>query len=172
MKFRFFIFFLVILFSDFKGQDKCESEFMDDTLTVPDLNKTLRGKSLETTLKNLSVVKIFQSNDPKDDMLYLRIMVTKNFYFDKVDILELQSGKKSYWVKPATKQHKITKTQGLFVVAVSKNYIITLKDNGMTGLVFAGAETRFTRKDANQIKKISRCFYEIIYRKKDNYHTL
>ena len=42
----------------------------------------------------------------------------------------------------------------------------TEKDEGITSIVFGGAETDFTKQDANQIKKISRCFYEANYRKK------
>lgn len=166
MKLKFILFAFILLSSAFKSQTSCEFEFLNDTLTLPEEGKVLEGTSLETTLKNLSVVKIFQSNNPKDDYLYLRIVVTKNFYFNKVDQLELKSGSKSYWVKPESKQHKISKTMGLFVVRVAKNYIVTLKEEGITSIVFGGAETDFTKQDAAQIKKISRCFYETIYRKK------
>jgi hypothetical protein len=166
MRFRFILFALLFLIQAFKSQSACEFEFLKDTLTIPEEGKILEGLSLETTLKNLSVIKIFQSNDQKDDHLYLRILVTKNFYFNKVDKLELRSGSKSYWVKPDSKQYKVSKTMGLFVVRVAKNYIVTLKEEGITSLVFSGAETDFTKTDAQQIKKISRCFYETIYRKK------
>lgn len=166
MKFKLIFICLVLLSLVFKAQTKCELQFVEDTLSIPEEGKTLQGLSLETTLKNLCVIKIFQSDDPKDDKLYLRMIVTKNFYFNKVDKLELKSGSKSYWVKPDSKQYKINKTLGLFVVRVEKNYIVTLKDDGLTSIAFAGAETDFTKQDANQIKKMARCFYETIYRKK------
>lgn len=166
MNFKLAFIYLLFCCLALKSQSKCEFQFLNDTLSIPEEGKTLEGLSLETTLKNFCVLKIFQSNDPKDDKLYLRLLVTKNFYFNKVDKLELKSGSKSYWVKPDSKQYKISKTLGLFVVRVEKNYIVTLKEEGITSFVFAGAETDFTKSDANQIKKISRCFYETIYGKK------
>ena len=157
-----FISLVLIVNTQGYGQSNCEFSFVNDTLTLPEKGTVLEGVSLETTLKNQSVVKIFKSND---DKLYIKFITTENFYFDKIDVLEIMSGSKTYPVKN-TKQYKINKTRGMFVIEVFKNYIVTLKDEGMTSIIFGGAETNFTRKDANQIKKISICFYETIYKKK------
>ena len=135
---------------------------MRDTMSVPESGKILQGEYIETTLKDFSVVRIFRTTD---DKYYLRFIVKKNFYFDKVDVLELRTGSKSYYVKN-TKQYKINKTTGLFVVEIFKNYISTLKEDGMTSLVFAKAETDFTRQDATQIKQMAKCFYAAINPKK------
>ena len=145
-----------------RAQSKCAFTFVEDTLSIPEKGIVMHGQSLETVLKNLSTVKLFKSND---DKLFIKFVVTENFYFDKVDVLEIRSGSKSYYAKGA-KQYKINKTRGMFVIEVFKNYIVTLKDDGITSLVFNAAESDFTKQDASQIRKISICFYETIYGKK------
>lgn len=154
--------FILLSLINCHAQSKCEFSFMEDTLTIPEKGIVLNGVSLETVLKNQSIVKLFKSSD---DKLYIKFIVTENFYFDKVDVLEIRSGSKSYYAK-GTKQYKINKTKGMFVIEVFKNYIVTLKDDGITSLVFNAAESDFTRQDASQIRKISICFYETIYGKK------
>ncbi|MBL7932950.1 MAG: hypothetical protein JNL60_13665 [Bacteroidia bacterium] len=150
--------FFVLLGVKVHGQIDCNSAFIQDTMSLPDGSKVLEGKFVITTLKDFSTVTLFRTNQ---DKFYLRFVVKKNFYFDKVDVLEIRSGSKSYYVKN-TRQYKIDKTTGLFVVEIFSNYISTLKDEGITSLYFANAETDFTKKDALQIKQISNCFYELI----------
>jgi hypothetical protein len=87
------------------------------------------------------------------------MIVTKNFYFGKTGVLEILSGSKSYYAKETT-QFKVSKTSGLYIVEVFPNYLSTLSDHGITGLIFSEAETDFTRQDAQQIKAIASAFYE------------
>jgi hypothetical protein len=89
----------------------------------------------------------------------LRMIVTKNFYFDKVDVLEIQSGSKSYYAKN-TKQFKVSKNSGLLLIEVYRNYINTIKENGITGIVFGGTETKFSNRDAAQIKNLAAILYK------------
>lgn len=133
--------------------------FVHDTMTFPKEAKLLEGDYLETTLKNFSVVRILRTEQGK---FYLRFIITKNFYFDKVGDLEIKSGNKSYYEKDA-KQYKVSKTSGLYALEIYKNYLITLKEDGITSLVFNNATTEFTRQDAAQIKKMARCFYETYF---------
>lgn len=157
------IFFYLLFFTlACKGQVVCEFAFTPDTMSIPGSGKVLEGEYIETTLKDFSTVKLFKTTD---DKYYLKLVVKKNFYFDKIDVLEIRSGNKSYYAKD-TRQYKIDKTTGMFVLQVFKNYVSTLKDEGITSLYFAKAETDFTRQDANQIKKMSKCFYESISTKK------
>ena len=161
MKIKFILFYFIFLVSLYKGQINCDAAFVKDTMSVPESGKILEGEYIEVTLKDLSEVRIFRTTD---DKYYIRFIVKQNFYFNKVDILEIRSGSKSYYVKN-TKQYKINKTTGLFVVEVFKNYISTLKEEGMTSLYFAKAETDFTRQDAKHIKEISKCLYTAITHK-------
>lgn len=162
MRFRFTVFYFVLFVSVCKGQIVCESAFVKDTMSVPETGKVLEGEYIETTLKDFSAVRIFRT---EDDKYFLKFVVKQNFYFNKVDVLEMRSGTKSYYVKN-TKQYKINKTTGLFVVEVFKNYISTLKEGGMTSIYFAKTETDFTKRDASQIKEMATCFYDVIKQKK------
>jgi hypothetical protein len=139
-------------------QNACEPGFARDTMSLPEGGKTLDGEYLETTLKNGSMVRLFKTDD---NHYYLRMYVTKNFYFDKVGDLEIRSGTKSYYARQ-TKQHKIDKHTGMFIIEIMKNYISTLKDGGITSIVFSDSETDFTKQDTKQIKVISQCFYDAI----------
>jgi hypothetical protein len=131
-------------------------------MSLPESGKVLEGSYMETPLKDFSVVRLFRTTDEK---FYLRMIVKKNFYFNKVGVLEIRSGTKSIYYKN-NKQYKVNKTTGMFVTEVQKNYLSTLKDEGITSLYFAEAETDFTRQDAGQIKKMAKCFYEDVNIKK------
>ncbi|WP_317898191.1 hypothetical protein [Aurantibacillus circumpalustris] len=164
MMLRFITFCFLTITSIAYGQINCETAFVTDTMSVPETEKILQGQYLEIQLKDFSMVRIFRTND---DKYFLRFIVKQNFYFDKVDVLEIRSGSKSYYVKN-TKQFKIDKTSGLFVVEVFKNYISTLKEAGITSLYFAKSVTDFTRQDASRVKQISKCLYDFITEKNKN----
>ena len=157
MKLRLAVLFLaVVSLSQLRAQESCESLFFTDTLTNPVDHKLVEGLSAETTLKNLSVIRAVKTSDNR---YFLRMIVTRNFYFDKVATLEIRSGKRSYYAKD-TRQFKINKTTGLFVIEIYKNYLAQLKDDGITSIVFGEAETDFTRQDASNLRKMFKCFYE------------
>jgi hypothetical protein len=136
-----------------QAQDVCA--FIPDTMSVPGQGTILQGDYIETTLKNQSEVRFFRA---KGNKLYLRMIVTENFYFDKVDMLEIRSETKSFYAKN-TRQHKVSKTKGLYIVEIFPNYLSTLKEYGITGIAFGQAETRFTRQDARQVKAIASCLH-------------
>ncbi len=156
MKTLLFAFSFFVLAGTSVAQENCGQLLIPDTLTLPGTGKVLSGESAETTFKNLSSVKLFKSGDGK---IYLRMVVTENFYFNKTDVLEIKSGTKSYYAKNTT-QHKISKSRGLFVIEIYKNYVYTLRDGGITGIAFGGAETDFTKQDEVQVKKIAACLYD------------
>jgi len=159
-----FLILLLLGASLLRSQEQsCENSFKNDTLTILSEGKLLEAEMLQTTLKNQSIIQMYAVDRKR---YYIRIYVTENFYFNKVDILTIESGKWTYPVKNC-KQHKISKTMGMYVFEVQKNYLATLRDEGITGLVFAGAETDFTRNDGQQIRKMCRCFYETMFGKKE-----
>jgi hypothetical protein len=144
------------------AREGCDLQFISDTMTYTGEKKVLQGEYAEVTLKNQTVVRLFKSNDGK---IYLRLTVTENFYFDKVAMLEIRSGTKSLYAKN-TRQHKISKTRGLFIIEVFSNYLDTLKDYGITGIAFGQAETDFTKQDARQVKMLAACMLDQITPKK------
>lgn len=161
MKTLFIVFAFLGLVQGNIAQEKCELTMSPDTMTLPGSQAPMQGESLETIFKNLAHVKLFKAADGK---LFLRLIVTENFYFNKTDVLEIKSGSKSFYARNA-KQHKLNKSQGMFVFEIYKNYVYTLRDDGITGIVFAGAETDYTKQDAMQVKKIAACLYESLPKK-------
>jgi hypothetical protein len=149
------IFLLAATAGVLAAQDPCPA-LTGDTMSVPGKRIVLEGEYIETTLRNLSEVRFFRTRDKK---LYLRLIVTENFYFGKVDVLEIRSDTKSYYAKNTT-QHKVSKTKGLYIVEIFPNYLTTLKDHGITGLAFGQAKSRFTRRDARQVKVIAGCMHQ------------
>lgn len=159
MKQLFTVLFLLFFLAGF-AQSDCA--FIKDTVRIPKDNKVIDTEYLQTTLKNKSVVQLIKAPAGK---FYLKIIVTENLYFDKVDMLEIISGSKSIFYKD-TKHYQNDKHSGYYVVEVGKNYVSTLKDNGITSIVFGKVETSFGKSDCNQVKQISKCFYESISPKK------
>ena len=126
-----------------------------DTMTMPGDHKAMNGEYLEAQMKNGSTVRFFKT---ENERLFIRLVVTKNFYFNQVSTLEIQSGSKSYYIKNA-KQYKLDKGHGLFVAEIYRNYLITLKEFGITAIDFGGVVTDFTRHDASAVKQIAKCVY-------------
>lgn len=139
-----------------------DCSFKSDTIFIPKDKKTLQSEILETTLRNGSVVQLIKAPNGK---LYMKLIVTENLYFDKIDQLEVKSGSKSFYVKDA-KHYQYDKHKGYYIFEIYKNYVVTLKDDGLTGLLFGKAETEFTRSDSNLIKKSATCFYASLTEKK------
>jgi glutamate racemase len=95
----------------------------------------------------------------------MKMIVTENLYFNKVDMLEVRSGNKSFYAKD-TKQFEYGNHTGYYIIEIFKNYIATLKEEGITSIVFSNSETKFTKQDRTQIMQIAKCFYESVAGKK------
>ena len=162
MKSRFISFLFLLLSLAGRSQEGCEAGFKPYTLFLPAEKKSVAGEYLQVTLKNNSVVRLYKTANKK---YYLKLVVTENLYFDKTDKLEIQSGGMSY-SEPIITQYELDKSTGYYVFEIFKNYVSTLKDEGITAIVFGKAETSFSKKDANKISDIARCFYETIVPKK------
>ncbi len=162
MNFKHFIIALPLLlgFTTVKSQTECT--FKPDTVTIPKENKTINAHYLQTTFKNNSNFFLYKSDNNK---YYLKLIVTENLYFGKIDVLELKSSEKSYYAKD-TKQYQLDKNTGYYVIEIWKNYIGTLKDDGLTAIVFGKAETLYSKQDCSQVKQLAKCFYESIDIKK------
>jgi len=144
------------------GQAQSNCSFSNDTVYIPAEKKTLEGEYVQTILKNKSAVQFFKVQNGK---FYLKMIVTENLYFNKTDMLEVRSGNKSFYAKD-TKHFEYGNHTGYYIIEIYKNYIATLKDEGITSIVFSNAETKFTKQDRNQIMQIAKCFYESVAGKK------
>jgi hypothetical protein len=138
------------------SQSSGDFPILKDTIRVPKENKVYESQYVITTLKNGSTIQIIKSSNNK---FYMRIVTSENLYFDKKDVLEIQSGSKSFFAKETT-NYPLNKNTGFYTVEIFKNYVGTLKDDGITGLVFGEAKTTYSKQDCNQIKQMAKFFYE------------
>lgn len=148
--------FLLLCFGSLKSQIECA--FKPDTVYIPKENKVINAVCMQTLFKNKSNFYLFKTNTNK---YYLKLIVPENLYFGKIDVLELKSGTKSIHFKD-TKHYQLDKNTGYYVIEVYKNYIGTLKEDGLTAIQFGKAETIYTKQDCNQVKQLAKCFYESI----------
>jgi hypothetical protein len=157
MKVAFFIAFLCFTGFVF-SQNTCEMGFVSDSLYMPSENSYYMATGLVTPeLRNGTFVKLFLHRNK----YYLMIESKSNLYFDKSEMLEIKSGKKSMFQKDA-KQYQKNKYTAFFVLEVYKNYIATLKEEGITSYVFSNNEIALNKQDTKEIKKIADCFYRTI----------
>jgi hypothetical protein len=157
-----FWFILLPLFSlSLSKAQTCQLKYSQDTLFLPMTNKTVSAEFTEVKTKNNSQIQIFKYGGN----YYLRIIATVNLYFGKVDLLEIKSDKMSFFAKN-TKQYERDRDHGCYTIQIYKNYVATLKDNGITAIKFGAAETKYESKDTEAVKKMAKCFYEEINTKK------
>lgn len=144
----------------FRAQSSCN--LMPDTLFLEDTKTTISGLSYKAKLKSHGEFKLFKADNGK---LYLYFQVTENLYFDKRDNLEIESNGRSINFKNVLHQ-KFDKYTGLYVVEIWKNYVVTLKDEGLSSLTFGKATTKFYKSESKMVKQVADCFYQAINIKK------
>ena len=127
-----------------------------DTIRIPKENKVLNSQYLITTLKNGTTIQLIKSSNAK---FYLRIVTSENLYFGKTAMLEIISGSKSFFAKETT-NFQLNKNTGYYIIEIYKNYIGTLKEEGITKLDFDKAVTTYSKQDCNQVKQMAKHFYE------------
>ncbi len=161
---RYILLIIVTVFFGRIGysQKSADFTFLKDTVRIPKEGKALDSEYLITTLKNGSTLQLLKASNNK---FYLRICTSENIYFNKTDMLEIRSGSKSFYAKETT-NYQLGKNSGYFVIEVFKNYIATLKDDGITGFIFGKAETSYSKQDCNQVKQMAKFFYETHWPKK------
>jgi hypothetical protein len=74
------------------AQQPCALE--RDTMTLPFSHSVVEGEYTTTKLKKSGEVTFFRASGNK---MYLKFLMKENLYFDKVDVLEIRSGTKSYY---------------------------------------------------------------------------
>ncbi|MDO9001466.1 MAG: hypothetical protein Q7W45_16995 [Bacteroidota bacterium] len=158
------IIFFSLFFCGFNSfsQDASDYNIVKDTIHIPKENKTLDCEYLITTLKNSTTIQLIKASNNK---YYLRIVTSENLYFGKTDMLEVNSNSKSFFAKETT-NFELNKNTGYYIIEIYKNYIGTLKEDGITGYIFGKAVTKFSKQDCNQVKQMAKKFYEIYCAKK------
>ncbi len=158
MRFVIVSLFLIIRGVGLMGQNTCEMGFVTDTLYIETTSEFKPADALITpVLSNGSQLKLFKVAN----RYFLLIEQKENLYFDKVGDLEIVSGKKSM-LQRGVKQYQKNKFTSFFVFEVFKNYINTLKEDGVTEIIFSSKSSKFNKNDVKEIKKVAACFYQTI----------
>lgn len=93
---------------------------------------------------------------------YLKIIVKDNLGFGKSGSLLLYCNKKQIYVKKITLQ-PIDKNSAYFIIELIPNYAATLKENGLSSIIFCETtEFAIPKTDSEAIKKTAGCFYDLI----------
>ncbi len=129
-----------------------------DSCILPPLLAKQEVQMLETIIKNNYQIQ-FIKHAPTN---YLKIIVKDNLGFGNTSSLLLLSNKKQYYTK-LIKLEIIDKTSAFFLLELNSNYLVTLKENGLTNIIFNEKfEFVIPKTDSELIKKTANCFYEIV----------
>ena len=160
MKIKFFILFAFFSRFLFSQNPLCGS-LKTDSCMLP-LNKEKQEvQMLEVIIKNdyqIQFIKHYPIN-------YLKIIVKDNLGYGQTSSLLLLSNKKQYYTR-LIKLEVINKSSAYFLLELNSNYLITLKENGLTTIIFnEKVEFVIPKTDSELIKKHAACFFDIITKK-------
>lgn len=149
----YILFFLTLLGSELFSQN---CDVITDTLYFPSKQVSELAKALNCPLKNGGNIQFFNFNGK----FTLKLTLNEKLGFLDVGSLQIKSGTKSFFVKSTTLyNHK--QANAYFLVDVLINYIATLKDEGITSVVFNEKfEANLTSEDTKNIRRTAKCFYE------------
>ena len=135
----------------------CKDQLATDSLYKPNEKQSYSVSVMNTPLKNGGRVQFINNNGK----FALKITPNQKLGFSDVGSLQIKSGTKSIFFRSTTYyNHK--EASAFFLVDVLINYIATLKDDGLTSLVFNEKfETEFCSEDQKNIRRTAKCFYEL-----------
>lgn len=134
----------------------CNDQLVTDSLYKPTEKQSYLVSVLNCPLKNGGNIQ-FINNKGK---LLLKITPNQKLGFIDVGSLQLKSGSKSIFFKNTT-YHNYKEPGAYFLVDVLINYIATLRDDGLTSLVFNEKFEAVFADDQKNIRKTAKCFYEL-----------
>jgi hypothetical protein len=128
-----------------------------DTLYFPSKQVAELVKVINCPLKNGGNIQFFNDNGK----YILKLTLNEKFGFIDVGSLQIKSGTKSFFLKTATLyNHK--QLNAYFLADVLINYIGTLKEEGITSVVFNEKfEAKMATEDVKNIRRTAKCFYEL-----------
>ncbi len=135
----------------------CKDQLVTDSLYRPSEKQSVLVSVLNCPLKNGGNIQ-FINNKGK---LLLKITPNQKLGFVDVGSLQIRSaGNKSIFFKNTTYfNHK--EPTAYFVVDILINYVATLRDDGLTSLVFNEKFEAAFPDDQKAIRKTAKCFYEL-----------
>jgi hypothetical protein len=151
------IYILLFAFSGgFIFGQNCQEQIVPDSILKPGETHKVLANVLYVGLKNGGAVQFVSDNGK----YFLKITPREKLGFIETGSLELKSGSKSFFVKTA-KLNNPKDLGAYFITEIFLNYVATLKDNGLTGLVFNKFEVKFHKDDVKNIEQAAECFYKL-----------
>lgn len=161
MRFCVFICFVFISIKACYAQDKCHQNFVNDSCVLLASGKKEAVKLMEVKIKNNYQIQFIR----KDSYNYLKIIVKDNLGYGQTGSLLLYSNKKQYFTKSITLQI-IDKKSAYFLLELNPNYLTTLKDNGLTSIIFQEkVEFTIPKQDSEAVKQLANCFEQELQKK-------
>lgn len=138
-----------VTYSLAKSQTSCV--YKTDTLL---LNKKEVISYVECSIKKNYLFQFFTHNSKN----YMRIVVKDNLGFDKTSSLLFYCGKKQIYIK-SIKLQSIDRSSAFFMVELNPNYIATIKQLGISEMIFDETSSfSIPKSDSESIKKTLDCF--------------
>lgn len=138
------------------AQTKCNQSLTADSCALENPLKKELVELMQVKIKNNYQIQFIKQGQ----RTFLKIIVRDNLGYGKTGSLLLYSNKKQYFTKSITLQI-IDKTSAYFLVDLNSNYLTTLKDNGLTSIVFnQNVEFVIPKQDSELVKQLAACFFE------------
>lgn len=135
----------------------CSDQLVSDSLYKPTEKQSYLVNVLNCPLKNGGRIQFINNNGK----FVLKITPNQKLGFLDVGSLQIKSGTKSFFLKSAT-YYNNKEASAYFLVDVLINYIATLRDDGLTSIVFNEKfEAVFAGEDQKNIRRTAKCFYEL-----------
>lgn len=156
---RSILFLLLFSGSVAFAQMPCDKAFRNDTTIINRFTYAKEAVDLmEVTIKNNYQLQFIS----KDKKTYLRIIVRDNLGFGQIGEFMLICGKKQIYDKDV-KLVPIDKSSGWFIIELNPNYIQTLRDLGLTKIIFRDTvEFLVPKADSEKIKQTAACFFDAV----------
>lgn len=157
MLFRFFVLIgcVCVWHTPFFSQN-CTFEI--DSVFFPESKKNIQVEVLNTIIKNNYNVQFISSGHKQ----FLKIIVHDDLGFGLTGSLLLKSGSKQMFFK-SVKLYPIDKNSGYFILDLYPNYLVTLKEYGLSSLYFNNkTEFGIPKQYSDNIKSNAACFFTLI----------
>lgn len=156
MKRTFYILSFCFLLGFLNAQN-CQEQLLADSLYKPAEKKSVAVKAITCKLKSGGKIQLIDANGK----YFLKLNLHDKLGFVEAGSLEIKSGSKSFFVRNTT-LYNIKEDDAYFIIDVMINYISTLKEDGITTVVFNSKfESKLSKEDISNIKKAAKCFYEL-----------
>lgn len=138
------------------GQN-CSDQLVTDSLYKPAEKQSYLVSVINCPLKNGGSLQFINHKGK----FILKITPNQKLGFLDVGPLQIKSGTKCFFVKSTT-LYNPKEPIAYFLVDVLINYIATIKDDGLTSVVFNEKfEAVFPTEDQKNIRRTAKCFYEL-----------